>query len=204
MLLTGAVLASAGIFILARPNEHQAVVRIKVHREVQFAGPNDPVFSDPYFIQTEFEVVQSELILGKVVEKLNLASEWGKKRAAGDRLKPVEAMGLLKRRLHLRPVRNTELLEIQATSDDPVEAAKLANTIAETFQDYRMQPNLLIQSEREQPNWRTVTYQVDIVDSARVPSRPVRPNRPLAAAVFLFGSLLAIFGIYLATQNGTT
>jgi uncharacterized protein involved in exopolysaccharide biosynthesis len=96
-LVVGAVLFSAGTFMLTRPNEYRAVVRIKVHREVQPAKPGDPVVYDPYFIQTEFEVIQSEVVLGKVVEKLGLASEWRKKRTVGDRLKPVEAIGLLKR-----------------------------------------------------------------------------------------------------------
>lgn len=190
--------------MLARPNEYQAVARIKVHRDVQFSGPSDPVFSDPYFIQTEFEVIQSEVVLGKVVEKLDLAREWAKKGAAGGRLKPVEAIGLLKRRLDFRPMRNTELLEIRVGSDDPVEVAKIANTLAETFRDYRMrQQNQLMKSERENANWRIVTYQVEIVDSAIAPALPIRPNRPLAAAVFLFGSLLTIFGIYLAIQVET-
>src|SRR5580704_17478274 len=34
---------------------------------------------DPYFIQTEFEVIQSELILGKVIDLLNLNVELGQK-----------------------------------------------------------------------------------------------------------------------------
>jgi len=39
---------------------------------------------DPYFIQTEFELIQSEVILGKVIEELNLNVEWGKKYNAGN------------------------------------------------------------------------------------------------------------------------
>jgi len=202
-LLVGAVLSSAGIFMLARPNEYRAVVRIKVHRDVQPARPGDPVVYDPYFIQTEFEVIQSEVVLGKVVEKLDLTSEWGKKRAAGDTLTPVEAIGLLKRQMDLRPVRNTELIEIGVSSDDPAEAAKLANTIAETFRDFRLEQNRLLKTEAEKANSRLLeTCVVEIVDSAIAPARPIRPDRPLAAAVLLFGSLLIILGIYSAKQGG--
>ena len=192
-LLVGAVLSSAGIFMLARPNEYQAVVRIKVHREVQ-----------SQFIQTEFEVIQSEVVLGKVAEKLDLTSKWGKKRAAGNRLKPVEAtIGLLKRQMELRPVRNTELIEIGVTRDEPAEAAKLANTIAETFRDFRLEQNLLLKTEAEKANSRLLeTCVVEIVDSAIAPAKPIRPDRPLAAAALLFGSLLIILGIYAVTQGG--
>jgi uncharacterized protein involved in exopolysaccharide biosynthesis len=198
-LLVGAVLCSASLFMLARPNEYRAVARIKVHREVQSAG--DTFFSDPYFIQTEFEVIQSEVVLGKVVEKLDLASEWGKKRAAGERLKPVEAIGLLKRQLDFQAVSNMELIEIRVSSDDPAEAAKLANTIAKAFRDFRLEQNRLLKTEAEKVHSRVTTCQVEIVDCAIAPARAIRPNRPLAATVFLFGSLLVIFGIYSATKG---
>jgi uncharacterized protein involved in exopolysaccharide biosynthesis len=199
-LLVGAVLCSASLFMLARPNEYRAVARIKVHREVQSASTGGTFFSDPYFIQTEFEVIQSEVVLGKVVEKLGLASEWAKKRAAGERLKPVEAIGLLKRQLDFKAVPNMELIEIRVSSDDPAEAAKLANTIAKAFQDFRLEQNRLLKTEAEKANSRLTTCQVEIVDSAIAPARAIRPNRPLVATVFLFGSLLVIFGIYSATK----
>src|SRR6185295_12922568 len=38
---------------------------------------------DPYFIQTEFEVIQSQTILYKVIETLDLNTVWGKKYAGG-------------------------------------------------------------------------------------------------------------------------
>ena len=55
-----------------------------------------PISYDPYFIQTEFEVIQSEVILGKVIEDLDLNNEWGKKYANGEPLKTSETIALLK------------------------------------------------------------------------------------------------------------
>jgi len=46
---------------------------------------------------------------------------------------------LLKRHIDLRPVRNTSLIEIRVYSDKPEEAAKIANTIAEVYRDYRVE-----------------------------------------------------------------
>ena len=203
-LLVGAVLSSVGIFMVTRPNEYRAIARIKVHREVQFSGASDPVFSDPYFIQTEFEVIQSELVLGKVVEKLDLASAWGNKRGAGGKLKPVEAIGLLKHQMDLRPVRNTELIEIGVSGNDPAEAAKLANTIAETFREFRLDQNRLLKVEAEKANWRGTADVVEIIDRATAPAKPIRPDRPLGAAALLFGSLLLVLGVYSATQDGNS
>jgi uncharacterized protein involved in exopolysaccharide biosynthesis len=42
---------------------------------------------DPYFIQTEFEIIQDRVVLGKVIEALNLNVEWGKKYFGGETLK---------------------------------------------------------------------------------------------------------------------
>jgi len=109
-------------------------------------------------------VIQSEVVLGKVVEKLDLASEWRKKRAVGDRLKPVEAIGLLKRQMDLRPVRNTELIEIGVSRDDAAEAAKLANTTV---------------------GWsRANSRLVEIVDSAIAPAKSICPKPPSCRSGF--------------------
>ena len=46
-------------------------------------------------------------------------------------------MALLKNKLDLRPVRNTSLLEIGVKSDQPGEAAKIANAVAEEYKAHR-------------------------------------------------------------------
>jgi capsular exopolysaccharide synthesis family protein len=46
-------------------------------------------------------------------------------------------MRILKGKMSLRPVRNTELIEIQIYSEDKNEAAELANAIAKAYKDYR-------------------------------------------------------------------
>ena len=78
-------------------------------------------------------MIQSEVILGKVIEDLDLNKEWGKKYAGGERLKTPETILMLKSRLDLRPVRNTSLIEIRVFSEKPDEAAKIANALAEAY-----------------------------------------------------------------------
>ena len=94
---------------------------------------------DPFFIQTEFEVIQSEKILGNVIQALDLNKAWGVKYAGGDRLKTTETLEILKRHITLKPVRNTSLIEITVISDKPDEAARIAETIAEEYQKYRLE-----------------------------------------------------------------
>ena len=42
-----------------------------------------PAGYDPYFIQTESELIRSEAVLGKVIKDLNLNEAWGKKQGGG-------------------------------------------------------------------------------------------------------------------------
>src|SRR6266699_6685579 len=141
------VVITATLVTFILPESFSSTARIKIERDQtdiagiaergQFAGSYDP-----YFIQTEFEVIQSEVILGKVVTDLDLNKEWGKKYANGETLKTPETMAILKGRMDLRPVRNTSLIEIRVFSDRPDEAAKIANAVATAYQSHRLQQRL--------------------------------------------------------------
>ncbi len=137
------VVITATLVTFILPEWFSSTARIKVERDQSdIPGMQDRAMMagyDPYFIQTEFEVIQSELILGKVIEDLNLNKEWGKKFAGGDLLKTPETMGLLKARMDLRPVRNTSLIEIRVFNEKPEEAARIANAIAEAYKEHRLQ-----------------------------------------------------------------
>jgi capsular exopolysaccharide synthesis family protein len=115
--------------------------RIKIERDApDIAGlvsQQMPMAYDPYFIQTEFEVIQSELILNRVIEDLDLNRKWGKKVAGADALKTSETMMLLRGNMDLRPTRNTSLIEISVWSESAQEASDIANKIAESYKDHR-------------------------------------------------------------------
>ena len=119
-----------------------STARIKVERDATdiegMAGDRKHIGYDPYFIQTEVEALQSDAVLGKVVDALKLDEAWAANRG-GAKLDKTEAIGLLKGKLDLKPVRNTSLVEIQAKSDKPDEAAKIANAVAEVYKDQRQQ-----------------------------------------------------------------
>ena len=135
------VVITATLVTFILPESFSSTTRIKIERDqTDITGLAERGFTgayDPYFIQTEFELIQSEVILGKVVEDLDLNREWGKKYAGGDRLKTPETILLLKNRLDLRPVRNTSLIEIRVFSEKPEEAAKIANAVAEVYKKHR-------------------------------------------------------------------
>jgi uncharacterized protein involved in exopolysaccharide biosynthesis len=142
VFLSVAVTSTLVTFIL--PESYCSTARVKLNQDVTAAagkaGPSAlSTVYDPYFIQATFELMQSELILGKVIESLDLNKQWGKKYANGATLRTSETLSLLKARMDLRPVRNTSLVEIRVYSEQPAEAAKLANAVVDAFRDYRQQ-----------------------------------------------------------------
>lgn len=93
---------------------------------------------DPYFIQTEFETIQSESLLTNVVDALDLTTVWGNRYYDGQKLKMTEAVALLRNRLDLRPRRNTTIIDVKVYSENAADAAKLANAVAHAYKQWRL------------------------------------------------------------------
>ena len=65
----------------------------------------------------------------------------GQKYARGRTLEIDETLRLLKQRLNFYPVYNTKLIDIAVTDENPVEAAKIANAIAQAYRNLRIERN---------------------------------------------------------------
>jgi capsular exopolysaccharide synthesis family protein len=137
------VVITATLVTFILPEAFASTARIKIEREgsdiQELSGLPTVSSYDPYFIQTEFEVIQSEVILDRVIEAMNLNEEWGKRYAGNQPLKTPESRRILQGQINLRPVRNTSLIEIQVYSEKPQEAADLANAIAKAYRDWRLE-----------------------------------------------------------------
>lgn len=133
------VVVTATLVTIILPESYSSTARIKIERDMSdipsMTQPQMFAGYDPYFIQTEFEMIQSEVILGKVIDLLDLNTVWGRKYANGEKLKTPETMTLLKARMDLRPVRNTTFIEIRVYSENAKEAADVANAIADAYHD---------------------------------------------------------------------
>jgi capsular exopolysaccharide synthesis family protein len=142
VFLITAIIATAVTFIL--PESYSATCRIKVEPEGTDVSPMNSSIPanmmpyDAFFMQTTFEIMQSEVVLSNAISEMNLNVEWGKKYYNGETLKTTETMELLKRRMDLKPVRNTKLIAITVFSEDKNECARLANAIAAAYQEYRL------------------------------------------------------------------
>ena len=131
------VVLTSTIITFILPETYASTVRI--HLEPHPPAQNGEMSYGGYFPQVTLVVIQSQIVLSNVIEKLNLNDTWGKKYFNGERLKTSESMQILKQRMNIGPVKNTELIYITVYGDDPNEAAQIANAIPEAYRDYRNQ-----------------------------------------------------------------
>jgi len=152
--------ASVAITFLL-PEIYASTARIQVEPDEAVRGASP---YDPYFIQTTFEVMNSQLVLEPVVDKLKLNAMWGKKYNNGTPLKTSNTLEILQKRITLTPVRNTKLVSITVYSDDKKEAAQIANAIAESYKDYRVKTAAALAATslaKLQQQWRQNEKQIE-------------------------------------------
>lgn len=143
VFLITAIIATAVTFIL--PVSYSSTAQINIEADSSSSdistmgggGTTDSGYN-PYFLQTQLEILQGPKVLNRVVEALNLNVVWGKKYGV-DTFKTAETVAFLKNQISLSPVRNTTLVGITVYSADKNEAATLANAIAKAYHDYRVE-----------------------------------------------------------------
>jgi predicted Ser/Thr protein kinase len=167
------VVAAATVVTMLLPAVYVATARVRL------TGPESV---DPYHLQTEVEIIQSQPVLEPVAASLNLSQRWGQKFAGGAALSDDQTVALMKRMIDVRPIRNTALVEIGVHSDSPAEAAEIANKITETY--CALPPAL----------------RANIIKRAMVPSYPIRPNVPLN--IFLGVVAGGVLGFFVGTWVG--
>ncbi len=131
-LLTAVTTTVVTFFI---PKTYMSLSRISIEKDTSDIAPllgmqSGPSAFDPYFIQTEFEKIQSQMVLDKVVDKCNLSEEW---KLSDD----VTARKLLKKAIDVRQFRNTSIIELRAYDRDKNLAQKIAQALAEEYQTHR-------------------------------------------------------------------
>lgn len=127
------------VYTVMLPNmfRSQALIKVNVERlDVDPFGGQLPGNSyDPYFLRTQFTIIQSRPIAEKVIERLNLQEVWGQ----DDEALPLEgAINVLRKGLAVNQSRDTSLIAISVTSKDPEEAAQIANEVADVYKQVRL------------------------------------------------------------------
>ncbi|MBL9167844.1 MAG: polysaccharide biosynthesis tyrosine autokinase [Verrucomicrobiales bacterium] len=136
-------------FIL--PPQYESVVRIRVEKEAPDVSTlNYSMQSsgyDPYWIQTEFEVLKSKSILYPVITNRNLNKRWAERQKVDQELPTEVTYALLKRQIDVEQYRNTSIIEIRVEDQDKGEAADIANAVASVYTASRIR-NLTETSQR--------------------------------------------------------
>ena len=124
VLIAGLTLFGAGLWFLLSPAQYQAAVEVRVGNYIP---------GDPYFIQAEFEIVKSDIVLSNVVEKLDLFED-----RDGQKVSMAAAIHRLKQRTTVQSVGPfTYILEIRVTDKNPETTTRVANAIAQAYLNYK-------------------------------------------------------------------
>ncbi len=181
------VVVLAGVLVtFTRPRVYMASTVVAVREE----RPDVAVFSresqhrqyDPFFLRTQFEIIQSAPVIEETVRRTGLAERWAV--AYGyDTLPPDQIMmrtaRLLERRIKVQQFRDTNLIEINVYMDEPQasvhrDVAEIANTIAVVYRAQSMRRNReqvetalkALQATLDEHNARVAEAE-DLVDSIR-------------------------------------
>ena len=136
VFLITAVTTTVVTFLL--PSTYMSLSRISVEKDTSDIAPllgmqSGPTAFDPYFIQTEFEKIQSQKVLDKVVAKCDLAESL----VLGKSLNESEARKILEKSIDVRQYRNTSIIELRAYDRKPTKAQEIAQALASEYQNHR-------------------------------------------------------------------
>ncbi len=126
------VVITAALTTYLQPRKYMSSVTLELRGEKENAG----VFreardgADPRLAATQLEIIRRKNVLYPVVDSLDLIHRWA---VEGQPLTRELAYYKMVNMMNLKPVRGTDLLELQVSSTDPKEAAELVNAIARSY-----------------------------------------------------------------------
>jgi polysaccharide biosynthesis transport protein len=131
-------------YTLMMPKKFTAVTQLEVRED---AMDVDPFYSreasrigyNPFFLMTQEKIMRSRPVLNEVIRNLNLQRVWGAELNEDKSPVPPDlALQILQRSLRVEQDRDTTLMNISVTSEDPKRAAEIANEISNVYRDRRL------------------------------------------------------------------
>ncbi len=179
VLVTAVSIVSSGIisfFVLDDIYEASTTLMVSKTRDDQSTNLQyNDILLNQKLVKTYSEVVKSNRVLEKVIEKLGLNMD----------------SGYLRSKVKVNSVSDTEIIRITVEDKDPNFATELANSIAVVFMGE-------IGSIMRMDN-------VQFIDPAKVPTNPVKPRPALNIAIAaVLGVMVSVFVIFLAEYFDNT
>jgi succinoglycan biosynthesis transport protein ExoP len=119
---------------------YMSVAAMKVEKDTPdvqnfLVGPTQNSF-DPYFFNTEFEVLKSRKILNAVIERLNLDKKYAQRYKVPE-MTVQRAYDILFGSVEVKQRRSTSIIEINAYDQDKELAPDIANAVVLIYQEHR-------------------------------------------------------------------
>lgn len=124
------------------PRWYLATTKVRVEKpegEVKLFQAQGSNIYDPYFLQDQFKIMQSEKILNPVIERLGLNAKLAPELGATAALPTaITYRRLIDKMLRIESQRSSSLIDINVFAQDPQLAADIANEIARTYSTDRI------------------------------------------------------------------
>ena len=160
------------------PRWYLSTTKIRVEKpegEVKLFQAQSSSFYDPYFLQDQFKIMQSEKILYPVIENLDLNNRLAPLLGANGKLpSAITYRYLLDKMLRVESQRSSSLIEINVFAQDALLAAAVADEVARVYSEDRIA--LATSEQREglahlrkelESQERVVTNQRDALEQLR-------------------------------------
>jgi polysaccharide biosynthesis transport protein len=136
-------LVTSTLLTIWLPKQYSSMVQMEVQKddpEVAFSDVHASGMSaDPYFLTTQFKIIESYRILTNVIVKLHLNERLATENDNGAAPWDMETTyQYLKNRLSVEQTRMTSLIEISMRSSSPKMAAEIANAVADSYTQFRL------------------------------------------------------------------
>ena len=135
------VMVTAGVYVFFLPRQYYSQVTVEIkpdsfNKGTEVGSQNSAGRTDPQFLQTQFQVIKKSEILNPVIEKLDLV----KKLSPPGMTMPLHwVTEVLGHSMVVQEQRNTTLVDIGVYHTDKQLAADIANTVAVTYRDKRVE-----------------------------------------------------------------
>ncbi len=131
-------------YTLMMPKKFTSTTQLEVRED---AMDVDPFYDrqasrlgyNPFFLMTQEKIMRSRPVLTEVIRNLNLQKVWGAElNEDKSPVTPELALQILGRSMRVEQDRDTTLMNISVTSEDPKRAAEIANEVANVYRDRRL------------------------------------------------------------------
>jgi uncharacterized protein involved in exopolysaccharide biosynthesis len=161
------LVAVTGNFITL-PKVYTAMAQIEI-RPPGVTGLDQLSLTQRESFRPEFDVMRSPVCLLPVIKDLGLDSAWAKRvfQSKEDRLTDQDALAYMNKILNLKVKPGTNIIDITVSSDRPIEAANIANAVADRYKTMRDIDEAERNSRGMDAFRAQITQQQKVVDEAK-------------------------------------